>query len=144
MANQSLSVPVLKDRAKRLRVALGEQGQHIAHSAALEVVAKQHGFKDWNTASAMVSNMVDTCPLNVGDRVQGKYLGHPFHGSVRAVAILSKGKFIRTCIEFDEPVEVVNFDSFSATRKRVSGVINRSGQSPRKRSDGIPHLQIEL
>jgi len=40
--------------AKRLRVALKAQNVDLSHSAALEVVAAQLGFADWNTASALM------------------------------------------------------------------------------------------
>ncbi len=44
-----------KDQAKRLRTALAEQGVELSHSAALELVARQHGARDWNTLAADVA-----------------------------------------------------------------------------------------
>jgi len=144
MTNHLPQVSILKDQAKRLRAALEERDQPIPHSAALEIVARQYGFRDWNTAYARAGNTGSASPLNVGDRVEGKYLGHPFRGTVRGIAIVSSGKFYRTCIEFDEPVDIIRFDSFSANRKRITSVINPAGISPRKTGDGVPHLQLAL
>lgn len=44
-----------KAAAATLRSDLGEMGVSITHSAALELVAHQMGFNDWNTASAMAT-----------------------------------------------------------------------------------------
>jgi hypothetical protein len=42
----------MKNQAKTLRAFLSSLGVTITHSQALEAVARMHGFKDWNTASA--------------------------------------------------------------------------------------------
>ena len=41
-----------KHMAKQLRTSLAATEHDISHSAALELVAQQLGYKDWNTASA--------------------------------------------------------------------------------------------
>ena len=43
-----------KQMAKRLRASLAARDQALPHSTALELVAQQLGYKDWNTASAML------------------------------------------------------------------------------------------
>ena len=43
----------LKSQAKRLRQAMEARGTAISHSAALELIAQQHGVRDWNTLSAL-------------------------------------------------------------------------------------------
>jgi catechol 2,3-dioxygenase-like lactoylglutathione lyase family enzyme len=43
-----------KQMAKRLRASLEARDQAVPHSTALELVAQQLGYKDWNTASAML------------------------------------------------------------------------------------------
>lgn len=48
------SIQQAKQMAKSLRASLEKHGQDMSHSAALEMVAQQLGFKDWNTASAML------------------------------------------------------------------------------------------
>ena len=42
----------LKAMARRLRAALAVRGVDISHSEALELVARQLGARDWNTAAA--------------------------------------------------------------------------------------------
>lgn len=46
------SIEQAKQMAKQLRTSLEAREQQISHSAALELVAQQLGYKDWNTASA--------------------------------------------------------------------------------------------
>jgi hypothetical protein len=41
-----------KQQAKRLRTSLAERGVEVTHSEALELVAQQHGARDWNTLAA--------------------------------------------------------------------------------------------
>src|SRR3990170_3891468 len=41
-----------KDQAKRLRTSLADRGIAVTHSDALELVAHQHGARDWNTLAA--------------------------------------------------------------------------------------------
>lgn len=48
------SIAHAKQMAKRLRASLASQHHEISHSAALELIAHQLGFKDWNTAAAML------------------------------------------------------------------------------------------
>ena len=46
-------------------------------------------------------------------------------------------------LHFDEPVDVVEFDSFSGLRQRVQGLISEDGVSWQKTSDGVPHLVVQ-
>lgn len=48
------TIESLKSQAKRLRTHLAAQHLTVSHSQALEAIAAAHGFKDWNTASAML------------------------------------------------------------------------------------------
>ena len=144
MPNRLPSIPALKKQAKHLRSALEDSGQALSHATALEIVAKQHGFRDWNTICARTVEYPSACPFHIDDRVSGEYFGQPFGGRIRGVEALSKGKFFRTYIEFDEAVDVVTFDSFSAFRKRVMCVVDALGRSPYKRSDGVRQLRLTL
>ena len=47
-----VSIEHAKHMAKRLRASLELQQQTLSHSGALELVAQQLGYKDWNTAAA--------------------------------------------------------------------------------------------
>ena len=46
------TIESLKTQAKNLRKTLSNDGESITHSEALELIAKQHGFRDWNTLHA--------------------------------------------------------------------------------------------
>ena len=137
-------VPVseLKDQAKRLRVKLREDGTELTHSEALETVAHQHGARDWNTLIAR-SNRNAPKPLQVGDRVQGRYLNQPFAAVVKGVNQLSEDRH-RISLHFDNPVDVVTFDSFSSFRQRVSAVVGTNGCSVEKTSDGLPQMVVNI
>lgn len=52
------SIEQAKQMAKKLRASLESRNQTVSHSAALETVAHQLGYKDWNTASAMLPQEV--------------------------------------------------------------------------------------
>lgn len=138
------SIDSLKQQAKRLRQAFEEKGQSLNHSAALEMIARQYGFRDWNTLHARIGNRRTDCPVAVGDRVDGAYLGQPFSGRVLSVAMLGAEDRYRVTIDFDDPVDVVTFDSFSAFRKRVNCIIDSDGVSPQKTSNGQPHMVMLL
>ncbi|MDM9629136.1 glyoxalase superfamily protein [Rhizobium sp. S152] len=139
------SIDELKSQAKRLRQAMTERGTAIAHGAALELVASQYGVRDWNTLAALASktNMPPLAGITVGARIRGRYLNQPFSGQVLALAALPGGDH-KITIHFDEPVDVVTFESFSAFRQRINAQIDENGRSPRKTSDGIPHLVLDL
>ncbi|VVN24032.1 hypothetical protein PS862_03135 [Pseudomonas fluorescens] len=49
------SIDQAKQMAKKLRASLQARNQEVPHSTALELVAHQLGYKDWNTASAMLA-----------------------------------------------------------------------------------------
>lgn len=73
------SAQTLKSEAKNLREERAKTGQPITHGAALEEVARTHGFRDWNTARAALPDRV-AVPFQVGMRVKGFYLEQPFRG----------------------------------------------------------------
>lgn len=99
----------LKEQAKRLRAALEEQGQTITHSKALELIAAQHGFRDWNTLHASVGNRPAFNPYLLGSRVEGFYLGQPFVASVLGVQALGGDpERYRLTLHLDDPVDVVD------------------------------------
>lgn len=131
-----------KAQAKALRAALEAEGREISHSAALELVAKSHGMRDWNTLSAAIGNRPDPV-LQLGQLVQGRYLKQPFLAEVVGLVQLSEGRW-QVTLQLDQPVDVVSFDSFSNFRSRVVAVIGPDGRSPDTTSDGVPHLVLEL
>jgi hypothetical protein len=139
------SIDDLKAQAKRLRNAMEASGTPVSHGAALELIARQHGVRDWNTLSALATrpNAAPVALLAVGARISGRYLDQPFTGKVLALGELSGGLHKLT-IHFDEPVDVVTFESFSAFRQRVSAQIDENGVSPRRTSNGLPQLVLDI
>ncbi|MGV0879270.1 glyoxalase superfamily protein [Martelella sp. FLE1502] len=137
------ALETLKDQAKRLRSRLAQEGQTISHSRALELVAAQYGFRDWNTLHARVGNRPPLNPSMLGARVSGTYLGHPFTAEVISVqALQNRPGYYRLTMKFDEAIDVVTFDSFSAFRRRINCTIDETGRSPAKTSDGRPHVEL--
>ena len=130
-----------KAQAKRLRAKLRESGTKISHSEALEMIAGQHGARDWNTLSARTLRN-EPPVLAVGDRVSGRYLSQPFKGKILGLNMVNGGQ-TQITLHFDEAVDVVTFDSFSSFRQRVTAVIGKDGRSVRKTSDGQPHLVLD-
>lgn len=140
----SLSIESLKEQARRLRASLAGNGESVSHSRALELVARQHGFRDWNTAHASLGNRPAGPPVELGASASGRYLGQPFTARVIGVeAQLAPGRW-KIVLQFDEPVDVVTFDSFSAFRSRVSATVDADGRTTEKTSNGVPHLALDL
>ena len=138
------SLDSLKDQARRLRARFAGEGQDVSHSRALELIAAQYGFRDWNTLHAAVGNRPPFDPWMLGSRVRGHYLGQPFDAEVLGIqAITSQPGRYRMTLHFDEPVDVVTFDSFSAFRQRVTCTVDETGRTAAKTSDGRPHLELE-
>ncbi len=129
----------LKANAKELRNAEQAAGHHITHAEALERIAKRHGARDWNTLYARVSKPIR---LGLGDRIRGRYMSQPFQGRVHAIEVADGAERMRLTLQFDTPVDVVKFDSFSSFRHRVSATIGRTGRSVDQTSDGQPHLIV--
>ena len=112
--------------------------------AALEMISRQHGFRDWNTMHAAIGNRRPGPPLAVGQTVNGRYLGKPFRGEVIGVRSLGEDGRFRTTIRFDDPVNVSQFESFEVLRRQVNATVGRDGRSIERVSDGTPHMQIDL
>ena len=137
------SLDALKDQAKRLRAGLATGGQDITHSKSLELLAGQYGFRDWNTLHAVVGNRPPLNPWMLGSRVRGHYLGQPFEATILGVqAVTAQTGRYRLMLDFDEPVDVVTFDSFSAFRKRVQCTIDETGRTVEKTSNGRPQVEL--
>lgn len=134
----------IKAQAKRLRSSLEAEGNFISHSDALELVAKQFGFRNWNTMRASLpANTANTPPdLAVGGPVTGRYLGHAFRGKILGLQVF-KGERRKIVIELDKPIDVVASEHFSSHRKRVEGVLERNGASWEKLSNGTPVLEVD-
>lgn len=56
MNTTKLTTDILKDKAKQIRLFLKEkQTSNITHGHCLDLISIIYGFKDWNTASALLS-----------------------------------------------------------------------------------------
>jgi len=131
-----------KARARDIRTEQANAGTSISHARALELVATELGYRDWNTASARLSNKPEA-PCQLGDRISGRYLKQSFEGRVHAIRELAGGMGYEVTLHFDTPVDVVEFESFSGFRQRVTAMVSGDGVSRAKTSDGVPHLVIE-
>ena len=128
----------LKAQAKRLRNTLKDQGVAITHATALETIAAQWGYRDWNTLSAAARSGP---AWQVGQAVTGRYLGQAFTARLKSVQAVTGGKW-RLTLRFDQPVDVVRSEWFSSLRRQVSATVNALGVTPEKTSDGQPHLTL--
>ncbi|SFB80290.1 glyoxalase superfamily protein [Tropicimonas isoalkanivorans] len=141
------TVDALKAQARRLRGSLADAGSDVGHSRSLELLAAQYGYRDWNTLRAAADRPRPNRPMppvQAGDRVRGTYLGQSFTGEVVALRQMNGGSHYAVTLQFDAPVDVVTFDSFSSMRSRVSATIDADGLSPQHTSNGVPHLRLEL
>ncbi|MGV8985798.1 MAG: glyoxalase superfamily protein [Cypionkella sp.] len=134
------SLDAAKAQAKALRAVLSAEGREIGHSAALELIAKSLGHKDWNTLHAAIGNGA-RAPVHLGQIVPGRYLKQDFVAKIIGIRELSEGRYEVT-LQFDKPVDVVTFDSFSNFRSRVHKIVGPDGRSFDKTSDGQPHLVL--
>lgn len=138
----TLSPETLKAEARALREERATAGEQITHSNALELTARAHGYRDWNTAVASLPEPTAS-PVGLGDRVTGTYLKQRFAGRVIGASIMPGDRYFRLTIQFDKPVDVVTFDSFSAFRSRVTATVDAYGVSPEHTSDGEPHMRLD-
>lgn len=136
-----MTVHEAKAQAKALRAALLAQGQTFSHAQALELVARQHGAKDWNTLHARLARRDAPPALALGDRVRGRYLGQPFTG--RVIGLSGPAGHRQIEIRFAHPVDVVRSGLFSNLRQRVRATLDATGRSHRRTSDGAPQLVVE-
>jgi len=131
----------LKAQAKRLRDAMAGSGTPLSHAAALEAVAKQHGFRDWNTAQAAARQYRPTPRWQIGQPVHGRYLGRDFTGRIKA-ARENAGGFWQLTLVFDTPVDVVESEKFSNFRRQIGCLLNAQGVTHERTSDGTPHVVL--
>lgn len=136
-----MTIDDAKAQAKALRTALQAQGSAISHAQALELIAKQHGARDWNTLHARLARRNVPPELALSDRVRGRYLGQPFTGQI--IGLSGPVDYRQISIRFDTPVDVVKFESFSNLRRQIRATINEHGHSHRNTSDGEPQLIVE-
>ncbi|MCO5155320.1 MAG: glyoxalase superfamily protein [Aquamicrobium sp.] len=135
--SSSHSAPDYKVHARRLRDALAAEGVAVSHGKALDIVARQHGARDWNTLSAKAnapapcSREARTAPFAVGDRVEGTFNDRPAKGRVIGLAETIKPDLWRVTVKFSPPVDASTSAAFRAERTRVEMVVGADGRSRR-------------
>jgi hypothetical protein len=121
-----------KTQAKRLRAALADDGVAVSHSRALELVARLHGVRDWNTLSAAPKPQgAPGAPFAIGDRVAGTFNDAPAQGRVIGLSETIKPDLWRVTVAFDPPVDVVTSKLFSSERRRITMIVGADGRSRR-------------
>lgn len=134
----------LKAQAKRLRSAMASQkSAAVSHSQSLELLASQYGYRDWNTLSAAARQNTPRA-FKAGDQVSGRYLDQPFQGKILSFVQIGNSGLYQATIQFDTPVDVVTFDSFSSFRSRVTCAVRGSGVAVKKTSNGKPHIVMDF
>lgn len=133
----------LKTQAKRLRAALTEAGKPMSHSQALEALARQRGYRDWNTLHAAIGNQPPGPPVALGDIVTGAYLGHPIEAKVVGLSGLGDGRY-RVKLDLATPVNVSAFPAMEVLRRRLNANIRANGETIEKTSDGQPQLRLNI
>lgn len=132
----------LKAEARALRAERADSGAPITHGAALEEIARRHGYRDWNTASAALPARVAT-PVQVGQRVRGFYLGRPFVGMVIGMQLLADMQHYEVTVKLDQPVDVSRSELLGPIlRQRIRATVDIHGVSAAHTSDGQPHLRV--
>lgn len=135
------SVQTLKSEAKALREQRSATGELLTHGAALEAVARAHGFRDWNTARASLPDRL-AVPFQIGQRTHGTYLGQPFKGTLIGVHLMSDMAHYKLTVTFDEPVNVTPDFMFATLRHRVVATTDIRGVSLALRGNGQPQMMI--
>lgn len=135
------SAQTLKAEAKELRHQRAALGETLSHGAALEQVARAHGYRDWNTARAALPERV-AVPFQVGQRVKGLYLDQPFTGMLIGVQLLSDMAHYTVTVNFDVPVNVTPNLTFAAYRQRVVATLDIHGVSSALRGNGNPQMVL--
>ncbi|MCJ9427515.1 glyoxalase superfamily protein [Kordiimonas marina] len=111
----------------------------VPDDAALDSAAHAHGYESWAAFEAVAG--VSYLTFGAGTRVEGRYLGHSFTGTIKGAN--SHGlRHTRLSVAFDTPLDVSAFKAFSVLRQRVSATVDRFGDSEAKTSDGVPQMQL--
>tara|TARA_R110000824_G_scaffold369452_2_gene558953 strand:+ start:348 stop:791 length:444 start_codon:yes stop_codon:yes gene_type:complete len=138
------SLKDLKQQARRLRSEIARGSTPISHSQSLEMVARQQGFKDWNTLHASASNRPALEALGLNETVSGRYLGQRFQGELVGIRTIRPGQVYHVSIQLKQAIDVVSFESFSNFRRRLNCTVDQHGISPARTSNGEPHMVLEL
>lgn len=130
MNSDTLTAENLKAQAKRLKEHFSAQNITLSHSEALEALAKQHGFKNWNVLSAKLKHGKNTPDWpTLDDKISGTYLGHSFTAKVLRINVTNLPHLRRYKIHLDEPIDVVKSELFNNFRQRINCFLNEDMHS---------------
>lgn len=133
------SIQDMKAEARALRL-----GDDMSHSAALEAVAKRHGFRNWNAASALAEEGAPRLKLTLGQRVRGAYLGREFSARVMDAVAMGEAGWVRVGLDLDEPLSVSDIEGLNVVRRRLRGNLGPDGETAERITGGVAQLKIYL
>ena len=121
-----------KTQARQLRDGLGADGISLTHGKALELVAKMHGMRDWNTLSAASQTVTPQMPaFQLGQNVDALVHGKPGKGRIVGLEETINPDVLRLTVLFNPAVDMSTSEHFSAMRTRVTMEFGRDGGSRR-------------
>ncbi|MBB4664322.1 catechol 2,3-dioxygenase-like lactoylglutathione lyase family enzyme [Conexibacter arvalis] len=144
----NLTLDDAKAAARTLRRRLAEAGTSISHGLALETVAQQIGFKDWNTASARLSAE----PAGTGAavpvlRIQDEAVARTFYVDYLGFAVEWEHRFepgmpLYVCVRRDETVLHLSEHHGDGTPGTVVWIPLRGVEAFHAELSGRPHPRL--
>ena len=132
-----------KAQARHLREQLGADGIALTHGRALELVAKMHGHRDWNTLSAAApSDKPQAAAFHLGQNVEALVHGKPGKGRIIGLEETINPDVLRLTVQFNPAVDMSTSAHFSAKRTRMTMEFGRDGRS--KRLNGVDTGFVQL
>ncbi len=120
-----------KHQAKILREGLTGEGMSLGHGKALEMIARKHGARDWNTLSARPIPAEKPKGFSLGAEVEGTVHGKSAKGRIVGLEETVNPELTRITVHFDPAVDVSTSDLFEARRSRITMVFGKDGRSKR-------------
>ncbi len=120
-----------KHQAKILRDGLSGEGLTLGHGRALEMIARIHGARDWNTLNARPAQTEAAKSFSLGAAVEGTVHGKPAKGRIVGLEETVNPDLTRMTVHFDPAVDVSTSDLFEAKRARITMVFGKDGRSKR-------------
>ena len=134
-----------KAQARHLRDQLGADGVALTHGRALELVAKMHGHRDWNTLSAVSQTVkVETPEFQLGQAVDALVHGKPGKGRIIGLEETINPDVLRLTVQFNPAVDMSTSAHFSANRTRVTMEFGRDGRSKRLNGADTGVVQLKV
>ena len=134
-----------KSQARHLRDGLGADGIALTHGKALELVAKMHGHRDWNTLSAVSHTPKPETPVfHLSQSVDALVHGKPGKGRIIGLEETINPDVLRLTVQFSPAVDMSTSEHFSARRTRVTMEFGRDGRSKRLNGADTGVVQLKV